>query len=125
MFWTNEKRRAVYVASNAELKNEHYYRRLWMAVRSEDLFRRQWLDVLADTFRDADVDIFYLSGEPYELPELDEVFDDHDMRWLSGFLMCSKDGMHPKRHCRSLEKLRLLDLYFRIERPRVAAHFSR
>ena len=60
-------RKTVYVATNAELMNEHYYRRLWIAVRNISIPRRDWLDGLdglADAFRDADVELLYKSGEP-------------------------------------------------------------
>lgn len=119
------KRPVVYVATDAELRNEHYYRRLWMAVRSRDIPRRDWLDELANTFRDADVELRYCSGFPYRLPEIDDVFDDPDMRWLSAYLCSAQDHVGPHAHSSKFERLRLLDLYFRLRFPAVASHFGK
>lgn len=50
------------------LLSEHYYRRLWLATRNVDIPRRDWLDELADAFRDYDGLIVQHNGEPYDLP---------------------------------------------------------
>ncbi len=117
-------RPVVYVATDAELRNEHYYRRLWMAFRSQEIPRREWLDELADVFRDADADYRYRSGKPYELPEIDDLFDDPEMRWLSAFLRAGARGDIPASRSRKLDRLRVLDLYFRIKHPCIARHFA-
>ncbi len=118
-------RKTVYVATNAELMNAHYYRRLWIAVRNITIPRRDWLDELADTFRDADVELLYKSGEPYDLPDIDDLFDGSDMRWMSRFLKAAPSNKHPKSKARSIERLRVMDLYFRVKHPCIAKHFGK
>ena len=39
------------VATSAELKNEHYYKRLWLAFRNVDVPRRMWLDELEKSIK--------------------------------------------------------------------------
>ena len=122
-----KKRRQVYVATKAELLNFHYYARLWISVKNLNIPRRDWLDELANAFRDADeeVEILYRSGFQYSLPEIDDVFTDPDMRWMSGFLEPHPREMRPARQCRSFKKLRILDLYMKVKHPALAEHFAK
>ena len=121
------EKRVVFVATRAELTNQHYYRRLWIATKNINIARRDWLDELANAFRDMDdnVCVLYQSGLPYEFPEIDDVFDDPDMRWMSNFLESKPVKLVPARISRQIEKLRMLDLYFRVKHPLIAAHFWR
>tara|TARA_R110002072_G_C7549702_1_gene499103 strand:+ start:32 stop:418 length:387 start_codon:yes stop_codon:yes gene_type:complete len=106
------------------LLSEHYYRRLWLATRNICIPRREWLDELADTFRDYEGEIKTHRGLPYELPLVDDVFgDDDDMRWLGYYLKPDATGLYPNTISRKVERLQILDLYFRIKHPRIAAHF--
>ena len=108
------------------LLSEHYYRRLWLATRNVEIARRQWLDELADTFRDFDGEITDSFDLPYELPLVDDVFgDDPDMRWLGYYLKPDLGGHYPHARSRKIERLQLLDLYFRIKHPKVTAHFEK
>ena len=117
---------SIRLTNPAMLLSEHYYRRLWLAVRNTDIARRDWLDELADTFRDYDGMILTATGLPYELPFIDDVFgDDLDMRWLGYYLKPDITGFNPRTRCRKLERLQLLDLYFRIKHPHVARHFDK
>lgn len=116
----------IVVAAKAELMSEHYYRRLWIAVRNVRIPRRAWLDEIADTFRDFNGIIIYRSGEIFPMPFVDDVFaDDLDMRWLSGYLKPDQSGYHPLIISRKLERVQLIDLYFRIKKPDIARHFGR
>ena len=118
-------KRVVYVCTDAEIRNEHYYRRLWLAVKNLKISRRQWLDELADCFCAFNGEVRYLSGECFQIPDLDEAFgDDCDMRWLSQYMASTSEGNSPKSKSRKLERLRLLDLYFRIRHPNIARHFG-
>ena len=106
--------------------SEHYYRRLWLAVRNTNIPRRDWLDELADTFRDFDGVIVTPLGQPYDLPMIDDVFgDDFEMRWMGYYLQPDESGMRPRSKCRKIERLQLLDLYFRIKHPKIAQHFDK
>ena len=119
-------KRKLTLTHPATLLSEHYYRRLWLATRNVDIPRRDWLDELADTFRDFDGVIFTPNGQCYELPLVDEVFgDDTDMRWMGYFLKPDISGFYPHSRTRKIERLQLLDLYFRIKHPHIAKHFNR
>lgn len=121
----SKRKRVIYLATNEELLKESYYRRLWMATRSISIPRRNWLDEIADTLRDFDGVIIYRSGKPFAIPLVDEIFgDDPDMRWLGYYLKPKKGGALPQSKSRKLERLQLLDLYFRIQHPEIARHFG-
>ena len=108
------------------LLSEHYYRRLWLAVRNITITRREWLDELADTFRDFHGEIYQSDNQPYEIPLVDDVFnDDFDMRWLGYYLEADDTGSNPRIKSRKIERLQLLDLYFQIKHPHIAKHFER
>lgn len=82
---------------------------------------------MADAFLMVDnrVELFYRSGKPYTLPEIDEVFPNPENRWMSDYLRSYPTELKPAIRSRALEHLRLLDLYFRVRYPRIAAHFGR
>jgi len=117
--------RVVKTATDAELLSEPYYSRLWISVKNVQISRRNWLEEIADLFRDTDVQIQLPSGKCYEIPVVDDIFDDTDMRWFSYYLKDDGTGRNPKSRSRCLERLRLLDLYFRIKYPMIAEHFPR
>ena len=123
----SKPKRIAYVATTAELMNEHYYRRLWMAVRNLPISRREWLDTLADCLRDTcDIVILHRSGEAFAIPYVDEIMgDDPENRWFSLYLKADPSGERPSRQSRMLERVQLLDLYFRIKHPDIARHFGR
>ena len=108
------------------LLSQHYYRRLWLAVRNVDIARRDWLDELADTFRDYPGVILTPCGQYYDLPFIDDIFgDDIDMRWLGYYLCADDSGSGPRVRTRQTERLQILDLYFRIKWPEIARHFAK
>lgn len=117
--------RVVSTATNAELLSEPYYSRLWISVKNVQISRRNWLVALADLFRDTDVTVIYPSGRHYDIPDVDDIFDDSDMRWFSYYLKDDGSGRKPKSRSRNIERLRLLDLYFRINHPNIAEHFGK
>lgn len=108
------------------LLSEHYYRRMWLALRNLDIPRREWLDELADTFRDFDGLLLTPNGDVYELPFIDDAFgDDDEMRWMGYYLKPDETGYYPSVRSRKIERLQLLDLYLRIKYPAIAKHFNR
>ncbi|GJM04769.1 MAG: hypothetical protein DHS20C09_07600 [marine bacterium B5-7] len=121
-----ENKRVIVVATNAELLNEHYYRRLWIAARNLQLPRRRWLDEIAECFLRFNGSIVYASGQSFPIPLVDDVFgDDPDMRWLSYYLKADLAGMRPHTVSRKMDRIQLIDLYFRIKHPSIARHFGR
>ena len=122
----SKPKRVVTVATDDELLNEHYYRRQWLAARNLKASRRKWLDILSDTFVLDDVTFIYPSGLPYMVPDIDTVFgEDPDMRWFSYYLLDDGTEQYPRIRSRILSRLRLIDLYFRVRHPRIAAHFGK
>lgn len=121
-----QKKRVVYVATDAELENEHYYNRLWLTICNLPVPRRKMLDELSFLqVNYPDIEIRHPNDEPYEFPDIDEVFgDDPDMRWYSHFKEKNKLG-GPKRRSRKLERLRLIDLYIRVKYPQIFRHIKK
>ena len=123
-----KKKRVIIVATKSELLNEHYYRRLWLAARNISIPRRGWLDEIADCFCRFRGTIICRSGKPYQIPFVDDVFDtenNSDMRWMSYYLKADESKITPFTISRKVERLRLIDLYFRIEFPKMAEKFGR
>ncbi len=112
---------AITVASKAELMSSCYSRRLWLAARNLSIPRRQWPDVIADTVYTFEGDILLPDGRPFPVPEVDRVLG--DPRWFSYYFE-EVDGQ-PRRTVRLIERLRIIDLYFRIAKPHIARHFGR
>lgn len=121
-----KQRATVFVATKSELKQNIYYRRLWMATRSIIIPRRQWLDEIADTLRDFDGIILTANRKQFDIPNIDEVFgDDPDMRWMGYYLQPDSTGQYPKMRTYKIKRLQIIDLYFRIKHPLIARHFGR
>lgn len=117
--------KTICVANMTELTNEHHYRRLWMAVRNLKIPRRGWLDEIADCLRDCDASIIDQAGKPFPIPYVDDIFDDTDMRWFSYYLKSDPTGTRPRTISRKLERLQLIDLYFKIRHPDLAKKIQR
>lgn len=116
----------IYVASDTQLTNLNYYRRLWLATRNMGIYRRDWLDAIADAIRDFEGTLVIQSGCKYQIPCIDTTFgDDPDMRWIGHFMASNDNGDLPRRYSKKIERLRLIDLFFRIEHPDIARHFNR
>ncbi len=114
-----------YLTDPAILLSEHYYRRLWLAVKNVRIPRRAWLNELADVVRDCDGLIYTHDGRLYKIPAIDEVFgDDFDMRWLGYYLLAEQDEDMPRIKSRKIERLQLLDLYFQVRYPKIAKRFD-
>lgn len=114
----------VFVATAEQLSTPSYYRRLWLSVRNLNICRLHWMDVIADTLRDYDGVICYPNGAPYEIPDIDEVFgNDPNMRWFGYYVESDVTGRLPATKARKVDRLRLLDLYFKIQFPELARKF--
>ena len=121
-------RGVIYIATAEELLSRSYYCRLWVAARNISIStsRRSWLDAIADAIRDYKGLICHPGGARYKIPIVDDIFGgDHDMRWLSYFLLPDDSGRLPKMKTRKVERLRLIDLFFKIRHPDIARHFGR
>ncbi len=114
-------KKVIIVASDKELTDPHYSQRLWLAARNMPISRRQWLDVMANTIFNFDGVILSPEGTLWPIPEVDDVMG--DPRWISLYFEES-DGK-PRRAVKLIERLRMLDLYFRIAKPHIQRHFKR
>lgn len=114
-------KRVVTVASKQELIDPHYSRRLWLAARNMPYSRRQWLNKLAEAIYGFDGVILLPDGRRFPLPDIDAVMG--DPRWLSYYFE-ELNGL-PKREVKLIERLLILDLYFRIAKPDIQRHFGR
>ncbi len=112
-----EEEEIIYTANDIQLKSEIHQRRLWIMMKDKNLPRRAWLDLLADAFRDSNAIFLSEAGDEYELPEIDDVFDCAEMRWISEFLRAAPCGKKPRARSRKLERLRMIDLYFKVTSP--------
>lgn len=116
------QKRIIIVATNRELANEHYYRRLWIAIRnlSDEFSRRQLVDHCIAYFRDVSrlVNFQWPNGMPYVPPDWDTWFNDLDARWLSYFLQ-ELNGS-PKMRSHLYSRLRVFDAVIRAKWPNIA-----
>ena len=119
-------KRTVYLATPEEVQRESYYRRLWIATKNISIPRRDWLDEIADTFRDFEGRVLEYPGKAFYTPLVDDIFgNDPDMRWLSYYLKSAYNKNLPQSKSRKIERLQMLDLYFKIKHPDIARHFGK
>ncbi len=126
------KWRRIVVASDRELRRRSYFARLAMATKALQaelqISRREMPDWIADTIYAHRGEIVGADGQPFEVSDtdIDDAFNnDGSFRWLSGFIRFADDSPRQAPQLRVLDRLRLLDLAFRIARPEVARHFGR
>ncbi|MEO0423895.1 MAG: hypothetical protein AAF184_16265 [Pseudomonadota bacterium] len=112
--------RTIFTATKEELTNEPLARRRWLAARNEPLSRREWPDAIARSIFGFEGTILCPNKWVWPLPEVDKILG--DPRWFSYYFE-ETDG-HPRRTPRLLERVRLIDLYYRIEKPAIARHFA-
>lgn len=117
-------KRVVRVASDAQLLNRHYRRRLWMAARNMGISRRKWLDELADVIYNFDGEILYPNGTKWDISDIDIDEIMGNSRWMSAFLEKNNNG-EPCRETPLIERLRIIDLFFQIKYPHIHRHFGR
>jgi len=113
----------IFVTTDDELKDEHYYRRLWIVARNLKIPRRGWPDAISCFFRDLDIngiEICHYNLEPYDIPFIDDYLTDPECRWLSDFFQADESGNRPKRQSRKYELLRIIDVFIRGAYPKLA-----
>lgn len=112
----------IVVASNRELENEHYSRRLWMAIKNimimHGVSRRRWVDFCISVFRDGVVEFQWANGMTYVPPDWETCFRDPDARWLSFYLQ-ECNGI-PKMRSHQYSRLRVFDAVIRARWPNIA-----
>jgi len=113
-----EPNRRIVAASDTALRRLSHFQRLAIATAALPVSRRQLPNLIADTLYNFNGKIVWPNGTPYVLPDIDAAFgDDGSFRWVSDFIRFAEEPprQHPQR--RVIERLRLIDLYFRIAHP--------
>ena len=114
----NDTVRTVVVASDTALRSLSHFQRLAIATAALSVSRRELPNLIADTVYSFKGKIVWPNGTLYDLPEIDEAFGgEGSFRWVSDFIRFAEEAprQHPQR--RIIERLRLIDLYFRIAYP--------
>lgn len=117
-------KRIICVASTEELLNIHYYCRLWLAASSLNLDQRPWCTNLIEACQARDITVIRPCGQPYTASVVKGILvADLDLGWLRSYLCEASIDTRPYRLNHTLERLRIVDLYFRLCHPQIAAHF--
>lgn len=111
----------VVIASKQEITDPHYNFRLWLAARNMKVSRREWPNLIADAIYGYEGKIYCPDGRLWPIPDVDEVLG--DPRWFSYYF--EEINGAPRREVRLIEKLRLIDLFYRISKPDIQRHFGR
>jgi hypothetical protein len=120
--------RRVMVASDSQLSRKSHVQRLAMAARALELPRRAIPDWIADQIYGFEGAILWPDGRAFELSDtaIDDAFnDDGSFRWLSDFLRFAETEPRQRPQARVLDRLRLIDLAFRIAKPEQARLIGR
>ena len=113
-----ERKRVVTIATNAELLSQPYWRRLQMTVVNCRIDDRVWPTRIQNMLLFVDgegIELRCSCGVEYPIPYVDDAWVAE--RYVRRFLTYD--------YCRYPSRDRLLDLFFRIHHPRLAAHFGR
>lgn len=117
-FSANDPRRKIVVASDTQLRRRSHFQRLAIATAALDVSRRKLIDDISDEIYGFRGTFVWPNGEAFAIPDIDDAFNnDGSFRWLSDFIKFAEEEprQHPQR--RIIERLRLIDLYFRIKHP--------
>ena len=111
--------KTIVMAADYQLLRKSHFRRLAIAAAAEDISRREWPNAIADAIYGFEGTIYYANGRKFEPTdtEVDDTFDDPEFRWISDFLAFAEVEPRQKPQRRTLARLRLIDLYFRIKHP--------
>lgn len=124
----NRPAKVVIVASDDELSRVSHFQRLAIATRALGLSRREIPNWMADAIYDYRGLITWPGGKAFVVgdDDIDAVFnDDGSFRWLSDFINFAEREPGQKPQQRVIERLRLIDLAFRISDPRRAELIAR
>jgi len=121
-------KRKVILATNRELCRRSHFQRLAIASRALNLPRREFPNWMADTIFGFEGEFFSSEGDAFDVDDedIDAAFnDDGSFRWLSDFLVFADLPPRQRPQWRIIERLRLIDLAFRIAHPERAAWIAK
>ncbi len=110
----------IVIASDDQLKRQSHFQRLAIATKALDLSRRKIPDWIADEIYCFEGKIMHGDGRLFSVndDEIDAAFnDDGSFRWLSDFVAFANRPPQQAPQDRVLERLRFIDLAFRIAHP--------
>lgn len=111
--------KTVVMAADFQLARISHVARLSIAAVAEGFSRREWPNAIADAVYGFEGTIYFADGRKFEPTdtEVDDTFADPDFRWISDFLAFAEVPPRQRPQRRTLARLRLIDLYFRIKYP--------
>lgn len=124
----NDNKRVVTVARDDELLRRSHFQRLGTATRALNLSRREIPNWMADVIFGFKGKIVWPGGMEFRVHDeaIDQAFgDDGSFRWLSAFMLFGERELRQSPQFRTLHRLRLIDLAFRIAYPERAAFIAR
>lgn len=109
---------SVTVASDRQLRRRSHFQRLAIATAALEVSRRELINVISDEIYAFDGVIFWPDGRAFEIPDIDEAFGtDGSFRWVSDFIRFADEPPRQLPQARVVDRLRMIDLYFRIKHP--------
>jgi hypothetical protein len=105
-----------------------HFQRLAMATRDLGLSRREIPNWIADVVHGFDGRIEWPNGAPFVVTDeaIDAAFNDNgSFRWISDFIAFALVPPRQRPQARVIERLRLIDLAFRIAHPERAAWIAK
>lgn len=118
-----KKLEAVFIATLLEMNNPIYDNRLWIATCNIELSRRKFLDEIASTIYGYRGLILVEGGQVWPIPDVYEVMGEEG-RWISYYRKEVNGRPLHKPRPSTLERRRIIDLYFRIKHPLIAEDFK-
>ncbi len=114
----------IFLDTNQQLNNPVFETRLWTATRNIHLSRRELLDDVAITIYDYKGRILYKRNFIWPKPDIYEVFGGIDGRWISVYKKEVDGRPRHKPGPSTLERRRILSLFFHIRHPHIWRHFG-
>ncbi len=125
----NERPPPVVTAAPALLlMKRSYYWRLAVATANLGMSRRKLADEIVEAIFFYEGEILWPDGTPFDPDDtfFDDLFgNDGGFRWLSSFMALKTTPPKRAPQARVLERLRMIDLFFKIKHPSIARHFGR
>lgn len=118
----------IILDTNEELNNPVVDNRLWIAICNIDIPRRPLLDAVATSVYDYERTFLFLykgSTRIWPIPDVYDVFGGIDGRWISYYRKQINGRPKHKPRPSTIERRRLLSLYFRLEHFEIWKHFKR
>lgn len=120
------KEKKVVVAETAEkLSKSSYQKRVWLAARNMLILKLNWPEEVNDTIRNFDGCIIF-GNRIWPTPDIEKILGNESGDSSCCFFDCFEKDNHEHRcEARFIDRLRLIDLYFKIKYPKIARHFDK